>query len=109
MSKSEAHLRTRAAALAEEISAEIPRGPTSEWLEEVLGSALLDVARQELARCAAIAEARAVLWEGTAHRMSSGAWPAAAVIEARERSKEAIFIADAIRADDSPWHDHPAA
>ena len=99
MLQSDPDIRARAAALAEDIGAGLRRGRSLEWLEEVVGTALLDVARSERERCAALADHRARLWESSARRFSSGQWPADALAEARERRKEAIVIADAIRAD----------
>lgn len=93
-------IRARAAALAGEVAAGLRRGLPLEWLEEVLGAALLDVARSQRERCAALADRRAELWEASARRMSSGPWPAHALAEARERRKEAIVLADAIRTDE---------
>jgi len=98
MLQSDSQIRARAAALAEEITAGVQHGRAAEWVEEVLGSALLAVAREERERCARIAEQRAELWEATARRMSSGPWPAAARTEARERHKEARVITDALHA-----------
>jgi len=99
MLQSDARIRARAAALAEEVAAGVRRGHPLEWVEELLGSALLEVAREERERCAALADARAELWEANARHMSSGAWPAEARVEARERRKEALVLADAIRVD----------
>ena len=99
MLQSDPEIRARAVALAEEVAAGVRQGRSPEWLEEVLGTALLDVARDERERCAVVADQRARLWESSARRMSSGSWPPEAVVEARERRKEALVIADAIRAD----------
>ena len=99
MLQSDPEIRARAAALAEEIAAGVRQGRSLEWLEEVLGTALLDVARSERERCASVADQRAQLWESSARRMASGPWPAHALVEARERRKEAVVLADAIRAD----------
>ena len=99
MLQSYAEIRARAAALAEEIAAGVRQGRSLEWLEEVVGTALLDVARGERERCAAVADQRAQLWESSARRMASGRWPAEALVEARERRNEALVIADALRAD----------
>ena len=99
MLQSDPEIRARAAALAEEVAAGVRQGRSLEWLEEVLGTALLDVARGERERCAAVADHRARLWEASARRMSAGPWPADALVEARERRKEALVIADALRAD----------
>lgn len=99
MLQSESDIRTRAAALADEVSAGMRDGRALEWVEEVLGAALLDVARTERERCAAVADRRAALWEASGRRMSSASWPTEGLIEARERRKEALVIADAIRED----------
>jgi hypothetical protein len=99
MLQSESDIRTRAASLAEEVAAGLQNGRAVEWLEEVLGGTLLDVARSERERCAGVADRRASLWEASAQRMSSGGWPAEGLVEARERRKEALVIADAIRED----------
>jgi hypothetical protein len=105
MMQSDPEIRARAAALAEEIAAGVRRGRPLEWLEEVLGTALLDVARSERERCAAVADHRARVWEASARRMSSGGWPAEGLVEARERRKEALVLADALRADLPAPHD----
>jgi hypothetical protein len=99
MLQSDQEIRERAAALAEEVVAATRAGRPTEWVEEVLGSALLEVARRERERCAAVADHRADLWESSARRMAGTSWPAAARTEAQERRKEAVFIADALRAD----------
>jgi hypothetical protein len=65
--------------------------------QEVLGSTLLDVARRERERCAAVAEERAAMWQASAGRMASGIWPAAAIAEARARLNEALALADALQ------------
>ncbi len=99
MHQSDSQIHARAAALAEELTAGVQHGRPAEWVEEVLGSALLELARQERERCARLAERPVELWETTARRMASGPWPAAALREARERHKEARVIADALRAE----------
>jgi hypothetical protein len=99
MLQSASDIRTRAASLAEEVAAGLQKGRAIEWLEEVLGETLLDVARSERERCAAVADRRAELWDASARRMSSGGWPPEGLSEARERRKEALVIADAIRED----------
>jgi hypothetical protein len=100
MLQSEADIRTRAATLGEEVAAGLHDGRALEWIEEVIGAALLDVARSERERCAALADRRAALWDASAERMSSvSTWPAEGLVEARERRKEALVIADAIRED----------
>ena len=105
MLQSDSDIRTRAASLAEEVAAGVHHGRPLEWVEEVLGTALLEVARAERERCAAVADRRAALWEATARRMSSGPWPTEARMEARERRKEALVLADALRADAPPPRD----
>jgi hypothetical protein len=97
MVQSDDQVRARAAALAEEIAAGLHRGRAAEWLEEVLGSALLDVARRERERCAAVAEGRVTMWQASVRRVSSGTWPTEAVAEARARLNEALALADALR------------
>ena len=99
MLRSESAIRARAASLAEEIAAGLQRARTLEWLEERLAAVLFDVAGDERERCAALADRRAALWEASEKRMSSPAWPAEGRAEARERRKEALVLADAIRAD----------
>jgi hypothetical protein len=99
MLQSDGEIRARAEALAEEIVAGVQQGRAPEWVEEVLGSALLAVARDERERCATLADRRAELWEASGRRMSSGTWPAEGRVEARERRKEALVIADALRAE----------
>jgi hypothetical protein len=97
MVQSDDEIRRRAAALADEIAGGLRQGRVVEWLEEVLGSALLDVARRERERCAAMADERVGMWQGSVRRLSSGAWPTAAMVEARARLNEALAIADALR------------
>jgi len=97
MAQSDDQIRNRAAALAEEVASALQQGRAAEWLEEVLGGALLDVARLERERCAAVADQRVEIWEASARRMASGTWPAAAVAEARARLNEARALADALR------------
>lgn len=99
MLQSALEIRGRAATLAEEVAAGLRRGRSLEWVEEVVGAALMEVAQSERERCAALADHRAALWEGTSRRMSTSAWPAEGILEARERRKEAIVLADAIRED----------
>ena len=100
--QSDDQIRNRAAALADEIASGLHEGRATEWLEEVLGSALLDVARQERERCAAVADQRVELWEASRRRMAAGQWPVAAVAEARSRLNEARALADALRVSISP-------
>jgi hypothetical protein len=102
MRQSDEDIRQRAAELAEEVSAGVTRGKVNEWLEEVLGSALLDVARRERERCAGVAEERVVMWEASLGRMGTRDWPAVAVAEARARLNEARALADALRVSVSP-------
>lgn len=97
MPHSDDDLRNRAAALAEEVASGLRQGRALEWLEEVLGSTLLDVARRERERCAVVADRRIEVWEASMRRMRSGTWPAGAVEEARARLNEARTIADALR------------
>jgi hypothetical protein len=97
MVQSDDQVRALAAALAEEIAAGLHQGRPAEWLEEVLGSALLDVARRERERCATVAEGRVAMWQASVRRLSSGAWPTVAVAEARARLNEALALADALR------------
>jgi hypothetical protein len=97
MVQSDDQIRARAAALAEEITAALDQGRVGEWLEEALGSAFLEVARQERERCATVAEERVRMWEGSVRRLSSGTWPAVALAEARARLNEALALADAVR------------
>ena len=95
--QSDDEIRSRAAALAEEIAAGVRGGRAPEWLEEVLGSALLDVARAERQRCAAVADERVEMWENSVRRMGTGGWASTAVAEARARLNEARALADALR------------
>jgi hypothetical protein len=97
MGQSDDQIRARAAALAEEITTGLHQGRVAEWLEEVLGSALLDVARRERERCAAVAEERVEMWQGSLRNLLSGSWPRGAVAEARARLNEALALADALR------------
>jgi hypothetical protein len=78
MPQSDDQIRSRAAALAEEVAVGLHQGGAVEWLEEVLGSALLEVARRERERCAAVADDRVAMWEASARRLGAGPWPAAA-------------------------------
>ena len=70
MAHPEAEARARAATLADELVAGVREGRAPEWVEQVLGSALLAAIRQERERCAAIAEHRIELWEASGARMS---------------------------------------
>ncbi len=97
MVQSDDQIRARAAVLAEDIALCFQQGRPAEWIEEVLGSALLDVAQRERERCAAVADRRIDMWEASARRMSSGPWPPAAMAEARARLNEALALADALR------------
>jgi hypothetical protein len=99
MRRSDPELQARAAALAEDIAAGLQQGRPLEWLEELLGTALLEVARAERERCTVVADRRVELWEANGRRMSTGGWPAEAVVEARERRKEALVLANAFRVD----------
>jgi hypothetical protein len=87
-------LRHWAAALAEEVAVGLHQGRAVEWLEEVLGSALIDVARRERERCAAVADQRIEMWEATMRRMASGGWRAPAKAEAQARLNEARALAE---------------
>jgi hypothetical protein len=102
MPQSDDQIRSHAAALAEEIALGLRQGRAAEWLEEVLGSALLEVARRERERCATVADRRVEMWEASARRMVSGTWPTAAITEARTRLNEALALADALRVSISP-------
>jgi hypothetical protein len=95
MLPSDSDIRARAAAVAEQGQAGIEAGRSVEWLEELVVSAMLEVARRERERCATIAEERAALWEGTAQGMAAMSSPA--LPEARARMNEALAIADALR------------
>jgi hypothetical protein len=99
---SDDQIRRWAAALAEEVASGVQQGRAIEWLEEVLGSALLDVARRERERCAAVADQRIELWESSAKRFASGTWSPSAIAEARARLNEARALADALRVSVSP-------
>jgi hypothetical protein len=102
MAQSDDEVRRRAAELAEEVASGIRRGRVAEWLEEVLGSALLEVARRERERCAAVAEERVTMWQASVSRMRTGTWPGDAAAEARARLNEARALADALRVSVSP-------
>ncbi|HEV3484865.1 MAG TPA: hypothetical protein VG106_05625 [Vicinamibacterales bacterium] len=98
MVRLEAEMRARAAALADELAAGLREGRAVEWVEQVVGSALLAAIREERERCAALADRRVDLWDASTTRMSSPGWPSGATAEARARRNEAQVIADAIRA-----------
>ena len=100
--QSDDEIRRRAADLSEEVASGMERGHAPEWLEEVLGSALLEVARQERERCAAVADRRIELWEASTRRLGAGTWPATALVEARARLNEARALADALRVSIAP-------
>ncbi|HKO94948.1 MAG TPA: hypothetical protein VJU61_27530, partial [Polyangiaceae bacterium] len=89
----------RAASLADEVTSALQQERPNEWLEEVLASALLEMMRLERDKCAMIAEHRADLWEAAVERYTHSETADGAVREARERHKEAVTIADAIRFD----------
>jgi hypothetical protein len=97
LTQSDDEIRNRAAVLADEIVSAVRQGGAAEWLEEVLGGALLEVARRERERCARVADQRIEMWEASVRRMAGGAWPAGAVAESRARLNEARAIADALR------------
>lgn len=97
MTRPDSEALARAAVLADELAGGLREGRALEWVEQILGSALLDAVREERERCAAIAERRVRLWESSG-RMSSPGWPTGALAEASARRNEAQFIADAIRA-----------
>ena len=97
MVQSDDEIRNRAAALTEEIASALQQGRALEWLEEMLGIALLEVARRERERCAVVVDQRVEMWEASAKRMRSETWPTTAVAEARMRLNEARAIADALR------------
>ena len=89
----------RASSLADEVADAVKDGRPSELLEEMLASALLEMMRLEREKCAMIAEHRADLWESALDRYTQTGFGDMAVSEARERHKEAVSIADAIRVD----------
>ena len=89
----------RAAVLADEVNDAVKDGRSSEWLEETLASALLEMMRLERDNCAMIAEHRADLWQSALERYTDSGSAGFAIEEARERHKEAVTIADAIRVD----------
>ena len=95
--QSDDEIRCRAADLAQEVAAGLQRGRALEWVEEILGSALLEMARRERERCAAVADQRIELWEASARRFEAGTWPAGAAAETRARLNEARALADALR------------
>jgi hypothetical protein len=101
MQNSDAEIRARAAGLAEEVLAGVLAGRRLEWVEEVLGDALVDASRGERERCARVAEARAAMWAATGRRMATGSWPAEGRVQARERRNEALALADALRGADA--------
>ena len=92
-----AEIVARAAALAEELAAGVVEGRAVEWVEQLLVTALIEVARRERERCAAIAEHRAAIWEASARGMAMAAH-GEALAEARARRKEALVVADALLA-----------
>ena len=96
-----AEARARAAALAREIALGLQQGRSAQWIEEVIGSALVEFARLERERCASVAHQRVQMWESSLKRYDSGEWPREATSEARQRHNEAVVIADAIQAQDS--------
>lgn len=97
MTRPEADAYARAVTLAEEVAAGLREGRPLEWVEQMLGGALLAAIRAERERCAALADRRVALWAASGTRMSSPGWPSAAAGEARARGNEAQVIADAIR------------
>jgi hypothetical protein len=89
----------RASSLADEVSQAVTEGRSSEMIEEMLASALLEMMRLERDKCALIAEHRADLWETTIENDPLSPTSTHVINEARDRHKEAIVIADAIRFD----------
>jgi hypothetical protein len=100
--QSDDEIRGRAADLADEVATGFRSGRAAEWLEEVIGSALLEVARAERQRCAVLADERVEMWEHSVRRMGTGSWAPTAVAEARARLNEARALADALRVSISP-------
>ena len=88
--------------MAEEVAPGVRSGRAAEWLEEVIGSALLEVARAERQRCAALATERVEMWQNSVRRMGTGSWAPTAVAEARARLNEARALADALAVSISP-------
>lgn len=99
MSEFDADFRQRAAHLAEEIAAAANLDYATNRIEELIVHALLEAIRSERERCISIAVRRIELWEAFERRTSSPEWPSEGRIEGRERRKEAIVIADALRED----------
>lgn len=95
--QSDEEIRGRVAELADEVATGVRNGRAAEWLEEVIGSALLEVARAERQRCAAVAGERVEMGEKSVRRMGTGSWAPTAVGEARARLNEARALADALR------------
>jgi hypothetical protein len=58
MAQLEIEARARAAALADEVAAGLREGRALEWVEQVIGAALVAAIREERERCATIAERR---------------------------------------------------
>ena len=93
------NLQELARKLTKELSAGIREGRTAEELEELIGRALQHAAAQEREHCADIAEHRAAMWASSSRWLGSTELTAPK-IEAREREKEALAIADALRAEE---------
>jgi hypothetical protein len=102
MSRTKEDVGKLAAVLAEELGTGLKRGNAMEWVEQRLAEEMLNALRLERERCAGIADKRAEMWQASLRRYASGTWPVAATTEARERNKEALSIADAIRVDAPP-------
>lgn len=84
------------AALAVEIVDGVRRGWTAEQVEAALERSFAELIQAERDRCVRIAEHRALMWESSLEKYGAGSWPDEAIVEARERRKEAIVIADAL-------------
>lgn len=75
LAQTDDQLRARAAALAEEVAGGLHAGRPLKWVEELLGGAMIDLARRERERCAAVADRRVEMWEATLRRTGTGVWP----------------------------------
>jgi hypothetical protein len=89
-------LSERASRLAEGIAAALRDQAALERIEVTLFSALSEAVVQERERCAGLAEERAQMWQHS--KLNDASWPAQGRTEAQHRYREAVAIADAIRA-----------
>ena len=91
----ERRLHARAQELARELATAVANNVSRTHLAVRVEQVLRATAREERARCAAIATGRAEMWEASLTRAGT-AWPREGQLEARARRTEALAIADRV-------------